>query len=177
MSRDRDRRRVYGVENLIFDETLFTEPLGAAGVVDLAGLVNQDPWWVRNGVAFTVSPARRESQHSSAFLAGEVARIRLSVHQEDAATLAHELAHLLAGRHDPNAGHGPLFRAAELDTVTLVCGTTAAARLGRAFDDADLTVAARRWQDPTGAFDRGIYGRWRLRYFTTTADVADTTIR
>lgn len=169
MTRDVDRQRVYAAENLVFEETLFVEPLGATGVVDLARLVGADPWWVRNGIPFTVSPARRESLHSSAFVAGDTARIRLSIHQEDAATLAHELAHLLANRHDPHAGHGPLFRAAELDTVTLVCGTTTAARLGRCFADSSLALARRRWQDPTGEFDRGLYGHLRTIQLTSQA--------
>lgn len=167
MTRDADRQRVYDAEDLVFDETLFTEPLGATGVVDLARLVNADRWWVDNGVPFTVSPARRESLHSSAFVAGDVARIRLSIHQEDAATLAHELAHLLAGRHDGGTGHGPLFRAAQLDTVTLVCGTKTAARLGRAYADAALPWSLRCWQDPTGRFDRGLYGHWRVARLTS----------
>ncbi len=162
MTRDSDRSRVYAAEDLVFDETLFTEPLGATGIVEMARLIAADPWWLAEGIEFRVTPARRESHHSSARVTAGVARIRLSLRQEDAATLAHELAHLVATHRGGRTGHGPLFRAAELDVVAVVCGTAASARLARAFADDGLAIAPRLWQAPADRGERGLYGRWRL---------------
>ncbi len=169
MTRDASRAAVYSAEHLVFAETLFSEPIGPAGVLDLARLVAGCDWWRRNGVPFTVVPTRRESQHSSANTkpAGRgSAQIRLSVHQEDAATLAHELAHLLASRHGADAAHGPRFVAAELDVVAVVCGTIVADRLGGAFADAGLVAAERAWPAPEVHGERGLYGRWRAARFS-----------
>lgn len=167
MIRDTKRSAVYAVEHAVFAETLFSEPLGAAGVLDLSGLVSATAWWGRNGVPFTVGPTRREAQHSWAgHAAGRPARIKFSVHQEDAATLAHELAHLLAARHGSATAHGPIFVAAEIDTVTLICGTIAAGRLARGFSEAGLSGAVRPWEPPAPLSDRGLYGRWRAARFT-----------
>lgn len=166
MTRDADRSRVYAVEELVFGETLFAEPIGEGGVLDLAAAIAVDPWWVECGVAFKVVPARRESNHSLARMGpsnDDVAHIRLTVHQQDAATLAHELAHLLAHVHGADVAHGALFRAAEIDLVTLVCGPAASRRLERAFAGDGLDAAPRRWDAPSGRIDHGLYGRWRAR--------------
>lgn len=173
MTRDASRSAVYAVEHAVFAETLFSEPLGPAGVLDLAELLAGTGWWQRNGVSFTVVPTRRESQHSSANTrptGGRSAQIRLSVHQEDAATLAHEIAHLLAALHGTTTPHGPVFIAAELDVASLVCGTIAAARLTRAFTEARLTAADRTWERPDQVEDRGLFGRWRTSRFIVGAD-------
>lgn len=170
MTRDTDRRAVYAAEDLVFGETLFSEPVGPAGILELAAVLATDAWWLRNGVPFEVVPTRRESLHSSAHLrqgsprsvSGRVAQVRLSMHQEDAATLAHEVAHLLAAVHGEDTSHGPTFRAADVDVVAVLCGTIAAGRLARAFADAGLEIAARAWPEPDLLTDRGIYGRWRL---------------
>lgn len=163
MSRDPDRRRVYAAENLVFDQTLHTEPLGPAGVMDLAELVAAEPWWAAHGVRFELIPARRESGHSSAtHRAAGVSRIRLSIHQEDAATLAHELAHLLSAHHGARVGHGARFRTAELDVVAMLCGTVASARLAEAFAQHGLGLAPRGWPAPDRLTERGLYGQWRV---------------
>lgn len=168
MTRDAKRSAVYAVEHAVFAETLFSEPLGAAGVLDLVDLLAHTDWWQRNGTVFTVRPARRESQHSSAGITatgGRVAQIRLSIHQEDAATLAHELAHLLAARHGASTAHGPVFVAAEIDVVTVLCGTIAAGRLAERFAEAGLLGADRSWEPPAPLLQRGLFGRWRLTHF------------
>jgi len=168
VSRDASRSALYAVEHLVFAETLFSEPIGPAGVLDLAGLVGGSDWWRANGVPFEVVPTRREAQHSSAQAesSGDTrGQIRLSVHQEDAATLAHELAHLLAAHHGIGPAHGPLFVAAEIDVVAVVCGTIVADRLAHALADAGLPAASRAWEAPERPGDRGLYGRWRSARF------------
>ncbi|HET8930432.1 MAG TPA: hypothetical protein VFN21_07235 [Acidimicrobiales bacterium] len=165
MTRDAMRSAVYAVEHSVFAETLFSDPVGAAGMLDLAGLVADSGWWQRNGTTFEIAPTRREAQHSSATAepaGGGPAQIRISVHQEDAATLAHELAHLLAGSHGATPPHGPTFIAAELDVVSLVCGTIAARRMSRAFSEAGIAASARTWEPPDPLEDRGLFGCWRL---------------
>lgn len=179
MTRDGDRARVYDAEAMVFDETLFSEPLGPAGILDLTDRFLADPWWQRNGVPFTVAPTRRESAHSwarsesrtdSNVATAQIRRsqIRLSLQGEDAATLAHEAAHLLGDRHAAHPAHGALFRRAEVDVVAVVCGSIAAGRLDQAFADANLDLADRDWTEPTGVTDRGIYGRWRTERLQAT---------
>ncbi|MBS1848213.1 MAG: hypothetical protein JST73_08030 [Actinobacteria bacterium] len=171
MTRDGDRAAVYGAEDLVFAETLFAEPLGASGVTGLAAALRADDWWRSNGVAFEVVPARRESDHSSARLArhpGDIAQIRLAIHAEDAATLAHEAAHLVASIHGADSAHGDVFRSAEIDVVTVLCGTSAADRLARSFAAARLGCAPRAWTAPSPTTERGIYGRWRVARLTAT---------
>lgn len=166
MTRDNDRSRVYAAEDLVFAETLFSEPIGEGGILDLVASISVEPWWIDTGVAFRVVPSRRESNHSLARMCesdDDVAQIRLTVHQQDAATLAHELAHLVALAHSDEVAHGALFRKAEIDTVTLVCGSVAAGRLERAFAGNSLEVAPRRWRAPSEPTDRGLYGRWRVQ--------------
>ena len=169
MKRDATRSAVYAVEEAVFGETLFAEPLGASGVLDLARVLNENAWWQANGVPFAVVPTRREARHSSASMRPPrdgPAQIRLSVFQEDAVTLAHETAHLLALGHQCDTAHGPLFLAAEIDVARVLCGTVAADRLARAFDDARLERAARRWMPPDQLTERGLFGRWRIAHLT-----------
>ena len=171
--RDASRSAVYAAEELVFGETLYCEPLGASGVLDLARALSENGWWQANGIPFEVVPARRESQQSSASnqrRAGDAAKIRLSLHQEDAATLAHEAAHLLANAHGETAAHGPIFRAAEIDVVAVMCGSTASARLSRAFTDDRLAVADRSWHSPDRLSERGLYSQWRIARQMASAD-------
>ncbi len=172
MSRDATRSAVYAAEHLVFAETLFAEPIGPAGVLDLATALQATAWWQRHGVPFEVVPTRRESGHSAAVISGAGARgaqLRLSVHQEDVATLAHEAAHLLAATAGASPAHGPLFVAAELDVVAVLCGTVAGDRLRRAFTEAGLPIAGRSWEVPEDLDARGLYGRWRISWLCTPA--------
>jgi hypothetical protein len=61
------------------------------------------------------------------------------------ATVAHELAHALAG---VGHGHDGVFRAAYVDVVTALAGAAPAAALAEAFAAMGIAAAARRWPSP-----------------------------
>ena len=68
--------------------------------------------------------------------------IRLAAGQLDDVTIAHELAHLLAGI---DHGHDDRFRAAHLDVVALLAGTGAASMLAEAYAAFGLSAGRRAW--------------------------------
>ncbi len=68
--------------------------------------------------------------------------------QLDDVTIAHELAHLLAG---VDHGHDERFRAAHLDVVALLAGTRAASMLAEAYSAFGLSAGRRAWPAPQRA--------------------------
>ena len=72
-------------------------------------------------------------------------RCPLADGQLDLATLAHELAHAVAG---VDHGHDDRFRVAEIDVVALVVGSDAARSLAESFDAFGLARAERPWPLP-----------------------------
>ena len=71
--------------------------------------------------------------------------VRLAAPQMTAATVLHELAHVLAG---VGAGHGPTFRRAHVDLVGYVLGDTEAEWLLDAYAAVGLEPGARSWPTP-----------------------------
>jgi hypothetical protein len=61
------------------------------------------------------------------------------------ATVAHELAHALAGI---NHGHDAVFRAAFVDVIAVVAGADAADDLAGSFRAMGIDPAVRRWPAP-----------------------------
>jgi hypothetical protein len=61
------------------------------------------------------------------------------------ATLIHELAHVLAGGW---AGHGPLFRRAQLDLAACWIGVREAEWLADAYAGFGLGIGERTWSEP-----------------------------
>ena len=76
----------------------------------------------------------------------------LAAGQRDVATLAHELAHALAG---VGHGHDARFRAALVDIVVVLAGPGPAAHLADALARFDLAVALRPWPPPARAEGEG----------------------
>ena len=71
--------------------------------------------------------------------------IRLAAGQHDDVTVAHELAHLLAGIAH---GHDERFRAAHVDVVALLAGDRAASMLAEAYTSFGLAAGRRAWPPP-----------------------------
>lgn len=162
MSRDVDRRKVYDAEALVWDETLYQEPLGLDGVTSLAADLFAHPWWASQIEKVPViEPTRREANRSYARSSG---LIRLSLYHENAAALAHEAAHVATRQvYGPEVqGHGPEYRLMYVEVTALLCGMAAAARLLTSFTDANLPLAPRRTDEVVQPAPYGIYGLWRL---------------
>jgi hypothetical protein len=164
VTRDASRARVYAAEEACFVDTLYSEPLGMAGVASLSDRLFTDAWWVANVDRHPgIEPTRREARHSYADAAAQV--IRFDLASENCAVLGHEAAHIAAGvlfRRAELAAHGPEFRAVMVDVTRLLCGPVAADRLAASYRDHGLDRVDRHWPEPSPSHDRGIYGRWRL---------------
>lgn len=166
--RDHSKSKVYAAETAVFDHTLYREQIGMAGVSDLADRLFNDQWWVTNiRLVPELVATRREADHSWAAVGGPLATISMSLDCEDAATFAHEAAHVatyvVCGHVE---GHGPEFRSALIEVVRLVCGPPASDRLAAAFSDYHLAVAADVVPAAPVRHERGIYGMWRIDRFS-----------
>ncbi len=151
---DRGREAVYLAEDMAFGGTDLDELVGLAGLVELATqLTVHDGWWP--GPAVQVRAGRSDARSSSASVggAGPEVVVRISAVQANRATLAHELAHALAG---PAQGHDGVFRRALLDVVGALTNLDPADRrrsvhvdaLADAYAHLGLPVADRRWPPP-----------------------------
>ncbi|MEK9883602.1 MAG: hypothetical protein VW442_02940, partial [Acidimicrobiaceae bacterium] len=100
-------------------------------------------WWRAGDI--DIERARSDARSSTAGDDGR-ARIRIAATQCTPLTLAHEVAHVLAG---VDAGHGPRYRRAELDVVFAMFGSAEMQWLLDAFEAMDLEVADRSWPSPT----------------------------
>lgn len=76
---------------------------------------------------------------------GDTVEVRLTDEQLSAVTVAHELAHALAG---VASGHGAFYRSAHVDVTSVVVGADAAGALADSFDRFGLDIAPRRWPAP-----------------------------
>ncbi len=142
---------MYAAEEAAFAGTDLEACVPLDDLVGLARLVTTGRWWP--GPAVEVRPARRDAGSSSTRCRGGESIIRIAAEQSTRATLAHELAHALAGIEQ---GHGARFRAAYLDAVEVVTNAEFTdRRLGRhveqlavAFAAAGLAVGRRDWPAP-----------------------------
>lgn len=165
MTRDIDKALVYAAEDMVVDQTIFAEPIGPQGLLGLASRLNNLAWWHCVGVPFSVAPTRRESGHSTCSVNDDGALLRFSLAGENAATFAHEAAHLVAQHHGAAQAHGPLFRAADIDVVAVVCGSVVADRLREVFLGNALQIAARKWIAPRPVGELGLVGIWQTEMF------------
>lgn len=160
-TRDADRQRVYDAEDAAFVDTSYAERLGERGCRWLLERVVAVPWWTAAaGAAPVLRAARIDSTRSTTVLTSGGAELRIGPGMDQAQVLSHELAHLLA---TPDAGHGPLFRAAHADVATVLLGSHGAERLAVHYDRAALAVAARRWPAPPDHGEGGLLAVWEAR--------------
>jgi len=146
--RDSDRTAVGEAEAAAFGGTDAEATQPWAVLVDRATEVTAGAWWSdAGGPPVTIGRSRVTARSSCARIRGDdaVVEVSLAVGQLDLATLAHELAHALAG---VGHGHGVRFRAAEVDVVAMVVGAEGARSLTEAFDAFGLTLAERPWPAP-----------------------------
>lgn len=152
--RDEGRAAVYAAELAAFDGTDLETVVDFDAIEDLARRVVSAPWWP--GGVVEVRRARSDARSSTTRCsteASESSNIRLAGEQMTVATVAHELAHALAGL---GAGHDDVFRRAYLDVVAVITNVDSVDRrhelhvdqLAVAFSAAGLTVGARRWPEP-----------------------------
>lgn len=117
----------------------------------LARQVTDGPWWRHaDGPVVEIGAARTGAHSSSATstrpaLAPGHVTVRLADGQRDVATVAHELAHALAG---VGHGHDARFRAATIDIVAVLAGRPSASALNDSYRAFGLDVAARPWPAP-----------------------------
>jgi hypothetical protein len=154
-SADAGREAVYAAELAAFDGTDLEVVVGFDAIRGICEQVTSGPWWP--GPAIELRRARVDSRSSSTRCLptdeGAQTVIRVATSQTTRATIAHELAHALAG---VEAGHGPRFRRALLDVVLLLTNTSSVDRrarlhhdqLAEAFVSFGLPVAERRWPTP-----------------------------
>lgn len=155
MTVDVERAGVYAAECAAFDGTDLEEVREFDELAELLASLTTGEWWP--GPTVTIRRARRDARSSSTRCEGDVSHdlttISMAGGQQTIATLAHELAHALAGvRH----GHGPTFRAAYLDVISVVTNLDPSSRrrdlhvaqLTSAFAAAGLAVGPRHWPLP-----------------------------
>lgn len=149
---DGDRTSVYAAEFAAFEGTDLEQLRPFDELSTLAGEVVAGEWWPGPPVRF--QRARVDARSSSTRCADrDGATVRLARSQMTVATVAHELAHALAGSA---ARHDAVFRIAYADVVAVITNTVSTDRrrdlhvrqLLDAFDAADLDVGARRWPAP-----------------------------
>ncbi|MEM9042899.1 MAG: hypothetical protein AAGD33_23695 [Actinomycetota bacterium] len=164
--RDTDRAAVSEAEIAAFDGTDLERVRPFDELCAVADHVVAGEWWrscadvvadrsSRRIGSVSVVSSRADARSSMAVEApGSAPQIRLAPPQATLATLAHELAHVLAGVSEQ---HGPVFRRALLDTVEAVTNTTYVNRRGRlhveqladAFWAAGLSLSGPRWPAPS----------------------------
>ena len=98
------------------------------------------------------SAPRSGTRSSSARHRGADVDVRLADGQLTLGTIAHELAHALAGI---DRGHDARFRAAYVDVVAVVAGAADSAALSDAFAAMGLDVDERCWPAPYRASGEG----------------------
>jgi hypothetical protein len=149
---DRGRAAVAAAEAAAFGGTAAEQATDRAALSARLGAVVAGPWWQACGPAVSVVTPRRSTRSSTARAAFAVSgdatepvEIRLADGQLTEATVAHELAHALAG---VGHGHDERFRAAHVDVAGVMFGATAAAALYAAYRAFELAVGIRQWPAP-----------------------------
>jgi hypothetical protein len=152
---DGDRTAVYAAELAAFEGTDLEQLRPFDQLAELAREMTAGEWWPGPEVRF--QRARVDARSSSTRCADrDGATVRLAHRQLTVATVAHELAHALAGGA---AGHDAVFRIAYADVVAVITNIVTTDRrrdlhvrqLLEAFGDAGLLVGSRRWPAPPSA--------------------------
>lgn len=130
---------------MALEGTIHDELVPLAELVRRAAEVTGATWW--NAASVSVRSARVDAESSTARAGVRGVEIRLADAQCTLTTLAHELAHALAG---VGHGHDERFRRAHVDVVTALAGLEPGEWLAEAYDDLGLAVGTRAWPDPGG---------------------------
>jgi len=152
--RDAQRSAVYAAELAAFDGTDLEDVRDFATIATLATRVIDGDWWPGGHVE--VRRSRSDACSSSTRCGADgadVNTIRLADPQMTVATVAHELAHALAG---VGHGHDATFRRAFVDVVAVITNLDTVDRRGDvhvdqltdAFRAAGLRLADREWSAP-----------------------------
>ena len=141
---DLGRQAVYAAEIAAFEGTCHETLVEFESLVRLARTVLESAWWPCGEIA--VVRARRDAGSSSTRQRGSGDPVvRLAAPQMTAATLLHELAHVLAG---VGSGHGGRFRRAHADLVGYALGDLEAGWLLDAYSAMGLGPGTRTWPVP-----------------------------
>jgi hypothetical protein len=143
---------VAAAEEIAFGGTVADAPLVRRALEQRLEALTAGPWWRCCGPVVTVSTPRGGARSSSARDRPGHVDIRLADEQLTLATVAHELAHALAG---VDRGHDAVFRAAFVDVASVLAGAEAAVALADAFVAMGAALAPRRWPTPYWAVGDG----------------------
>lgn len=144
---DAGREAAYAAEEAAFGGTDVDAPQAFADLVELAAGVVAGSWWQAcGGPPVELVTARAGAASSSARPSNRRGvLVRLAAGQLTAVTVAHELAHALAG---VASGHDERFRAAHVDVVAVLAGQPLADDLRRCYVDHGVPAGARAWPLP-----------------------------
>ena len=145
---DVGRTAVYAAEEMAFGGTDAEDIRPIADLAAVARTVTTGEWWrAAGGPPVRVVLARPGTGSSSARSSrgGASVDVRLAAPQATIATLAHELAHALAGVAH---GHDGVFRRAHVDVGAVLVGGAAATHLTSSYEALRVPPAARRWRSP-----------------------------
>ncbi|MCU0259381.1 MAG: hypothetical protein MUE78_00030 [Ilumatobacteraceae bacterium] len=134
---------MYAAERAAFEGTSLETVVDLASLRRSADQLTASPWWPRGPIP--VRAARSDAGSSSARVGPAGVEVRLAAPQQTVATLAHELAHVLAGVEH---GHDAVFRRAHVDVVGALVGDEPAQWLAEAYEAFGLVVGARSWTQP-----------------------------
>jgi hypothetical protein len=142
---DHGRAAVSAAEDMAFCGTRVDVTLDRAGVDLALATITGGPWWSSCGPPVTLAPPRRGTRSSSARARHDQVEITFAEGQLTLATVAHELAHALAG---VDRGHDDVFRAAFVDVIAVIAGPDSADALADAFRAMGVDQGARTWPAP-----------------------------
>jgi hypothetical protein len=172
---DRDRQAVYDAEDVAFGGTAYDEPMPFADAADLATAFCAAGWWTALELPVPAVVATRTDSDQSYTRLSAQPSVHLSPAGCTVATIAHELAHVVAHRSagggEPH--HGPAFRRADVTVVGELLGAAAADRLAAAFAAAGLDLGP----DPVAAgtapaAPAGFWATWRSARALAAAEPA-----
>jgi hypothetical protein len=143
---------VAAAEERAFGGTELDAPIDRRAAESRLAEIVGGSWWRCCGPAVTVARPRAGARSSSARGVRDHVEIQLTDGQLSVATIAHELAHALAGVAH---GHDGEFRAAYVDVVAALGGAGPATALVEAFAAMGIAAGARRWPAPHRATGAG----------------------
>jgi len=151
---DEGRTAAYAAEDAAFGGTPLDDELPFGDLVAVARGVTTGAWWrAAGGPEVEERPARAGTTSSSARGRGPGAvEVRLAAGQLTTTTVAHELAHALAGVAH---GHDATFRRAHVDVCALLAGQGAGEALATAYAQLGAPAGDRTWPSPVRVIGDG----------------------